>query len=238
MLSACGSLSRSRQKVWVNAVRTQVIATKWEDDSEENNIFGHPKVVSERFVETQQHGGNFLIVIVLWVLKVCSYVRPHFPLEATQEVGIITPICQLGKQRLGANELQGWSCAAWRVAGAPDSSPLSQGAGRAWGRTTPSRWGVTGGYQSVSAPGGGCTCDPHTWPDAGWERHRGILPCPWGHQEESTLVGASRTLPSHDHTRVSPFHLCGLVPMVPCPPLSIKRLLNPLATSLVPVSTL
>ena len=52
MLSACGSLSRSRQKVWVNAVRTQVIATKWEDDSEENNIFGHPKVVSERFVET------------------------------------------------------------------------------------------------------------------------------------------------------------------------------------------
>lgn len=61
-----------------------------------------------------------------------------FPLEATQEVGVITPICQLGKQGLGANELQGLSCAAWRVAGAPDSSPLPQGAGRAQGRTAPS----------------------------------------------------------------------------------------------------
>lgn len=55
----------------------------------------------------------------------CSHVRPHFTLEATQEVGVITPICQLGKQGFGANELQGLSCAAWRVAGAPYGSPLS-----------------------------------------------------------------------------------------------------------------
>lgn len=38
----------------------------------------------------------------------------------TQEVGVITPICQLEKQGLGANELQGLSCAD-----APDGSPVS-----------------------------------------------------------------------------------------------------------------
>lgn len=36
--------------------------------TEKRHIFGHPRVISERFVETQQHGGNFLIVLIL----ICS----------------------------------------------------------------------------------------------------------------------------------------------------------------------